>query len=1034
MTSSAGKTIGSVWTWPLALLVGAILAVAAPAAQAAGFGVAKFEAGTCNGNEAEVKSCEYTSPHSVFYTQAAGHPPWGLTGVELAHEGSGSGRVPRGKPLKRLRVDVPSGLAADPQTLETCTRKQFEANPKLCPVSSEAGFVELEAVVEVIPGAPVLAPPLTGKVYNLDQEPGLPLLFGIAVEGASPIVSAVHLILEGHVSWAKEPALEARGIPSGDFHEYFEINNIPPEVEVLGGLKSLLKTLKSKLFFNGHAGKGNFLTLPSVCGAPSLSTSYVEVESDNGEVASTPTVPPVGIDGCGKNVPFEPTIEVKPQTSPPTSQYDQPDGAITEVKVPQKESSGEINTADIAEAHAIFPEGLTLNPSAAYGLEACLPAKVHFESKTPAECPAGSNIGKVKIETDLPPSSLTGSLYLGAPKGLPIAGPPYTVYVVAESSYDVGVKVEGTIQPDASTGRLTANFENTAEHPFNLPQLPFSSVILELNTGARAPLANPLNCGGAKTEADFVAYSGEEILKQFTPSFAFPTTGCPNPIPFSLTQSTQSANATAGAYSSYAFNLNRTDGQQYLSRVLTTIPAGLLGAIPSVPLCGEPQASKGECAATSQIGTAEVTAGAGSEPYEFSGQVFLTGPYDNAPYGLSIPVRVEAGPFNFGTVTTRATINVDPHTARVTVSTPSPGTPGALPTIVGGVPVRLKTLKVEVNRPNFIFNPTNCGPLATESTLTSTFGATQGLSSPFQVGNCGALAFKPSLETSTSAKTSKLNGASLQVTLTQPAHEANMKSVFVELPKQLPSRLTTLQKACPEATFAANPVSCRPLGSEVGTATAVTPVLPGSLSGSAYLVSHGGQAFPDLDIVLEGDGVKVILTGNTKITNGITSSTFAAIPDVPVTSFVLNLPVGPHSALTANGSLCLRPLQMPTTITAQSGARIEQSTQISVAGCPFGSFGHKLRIVRHKIVGHTLVLEIQSLAAGRISVKGKDLRTVYRRLRKAVTVTLKVPLSRNGQRTLHRRRKLKVRVRVGLVPKQKGESNSAASVTVTFRS
>ena len=52
-----------------------------------------------------------------------------------------------------------------------------------------------------------------------------------------------------------------------------------------------------------------------------------------------------------------------------------------------------------------------------------------------------------------------------------------------------------------------------------------------------------------------------------------------------------------------------------------------------------------------------------------------------------------------------------------------------------------------VNRPNFIFNPTNCGPLATESTLTSTFGATQGLSSPFQVGNCSALAFKPSFKT-----------------------------------------------------------------------------------------------------------------------------------------------------------------------------------------------------------------------------------------------------------------------------------------------
>jgi hypothetical protein len=1005
----------------LGVLISAALFAGAPAARAAGFGVAKFEAGTCNGTELQVKECEYTSPSSAFFTQAAGHPPWGLTGVELAHTGTEGGRVPSGAPLKRLRVDVPPGLAADPQTLETCTRDQFEA--KTCKSDTVAGFVELEAVAELpVLGSTLLT--LKGKVFNLAQEPGLPLLFGVEVEGVPPLVESVQLFLEGHVSWAKEPALEAEGIPSGDFHEYFEIKNIPSEVAVkvlaLPVANAPLKTLKSKLFFNGHAGKGNFLTLPSECGVPSLSTSYVEIESDTGEVASTPTVPPVGIDGCGKNVPFEPNTKVTPQAP----QYDQPDGAVTEVTVPQKEKSDEVNTADIAEAHATFPEGLTLNPSAAHGLDACSPAKIHFESKTPAECPAGSKIGNVKIETDLPPGSLTGSLYLGAPKGVPITGPPYTIYVVAESAYDVGVKVEGTVQPDANTGRLTATFKNTAEHPFNLPQLPFSSVLLELNTGARAPLANPLSCGAAKTESAFIAYSGEEILKQFTPSFPFTTTGCPNPVPFVLSQSTKSANATAGAYSPYTFNLARADGQQYLSRVSTTIPAGLLGAIPSVTLCGESQAAQGSCTAASQIGTATVSAGAGTEPYPLSGPVYLTGPYNGAPYGLSIPVPVVAGPFNLGTVVTRATISVDPHTARVTVASTN------LPTIVGGVPVRLKTLSVAVNRTNFIFNPTNCGPLATESTLTSTFGATQGLSSPFQVGNCSALAFKPSFKTATSAKTSKLSGASLRVSLTQGALQANMKSVFVELPKQLPSRLTTLQKACPEATFAANPVNCRALGSEVGMASVVTPVLPGTLSGSAYLVSHGGEAFPDLDIVLEGDGVKVILTGNTKITKGVTTSTFASIPDVPVSSFTLNLPVGPHSALTAIGGLCLKPLLMPTTITAQSGAQIKQNTRISVSDCG-------VRILSHRVVKHKLVIKVRTLGAGLIKLKGKGLRSASRRVSKSATVTFKLPLTRGGLKTLSRahrsHRKLKISVHVAFTPKQKGQFGSAASATATFK-
>jgi hypothetical protein len=997
--------------------------VLAPAAQAAGFGIekGKFEAGTCNGNETEVKSCEYTSPPSAFYTQAAGHPPWGLTGVELAHTGTGSSRVPTGAPLKRLRVDVPPGLAADPQTLKTCSRTEF--HEKACKPETEAGFVELEAVVAVpLLGNTLLT--LKGKVFNLAQEPNLPLLFGIEVEGVKPIVENVQLFLEGHVSSAKEPALEARGIPSGDYHEWFEIKNIPTEVEVeaLGVplTEAPLKTLRSKLFFNGHAGKGNFLTLPSVCGPPSISTSYAEVESETGEVASTPTVPPVSVEGCGNAVPFKPITEVKPQNP----QYDQPDGAVTEVTVPQHEGASDINTADIAKAQATFPEGLTLNPAAAQGLEACAPAAVHFESSSKAECPAASNIGKIKIETDLPPGSLVGNLYLGAPKGLPITGPPYTIYAVAESVYGVAVKVEGTVQPDPSTGRLTAYFENTAEHPFNLPQLPFSSVVLELNAGPRAPLANPLSCGEANTESGFLAYSSADVLKQFTPSFPFPTAGCPNPIPFVLSQSATPANTTAGGYSPYTFNLTRADGQQYLSRVSTTLPAGLLGAIPSVPLCGEPQAAAGTCAAASQIGVASVTAGAGSEPYPLSGPVYLTGPYNGAPYGLSIPVSVVAGPFNLGVVTTRATISVDPHTARVTVATTN------LPTIVGGVPVRLKTLKVEVNRPSFIFNPTYCGALATESTLTSTFNATQGLSSPFQVGACSALPFKPVFKVSTSAKTSKKNGASLQVSLTQPAHEANMKSVFVELPTQLPSRLTTLQKACPEATFASDPVNCRKLGSEVGSAVVTTPVLPGQLKGSAYLVSHGGEAFPDLDIVLEGDGVKVILVGNTKITKGITSSNFATIPDVPVSSFVLTLPTQENSALTAIGGLCLKPLLIPTTIVAQSGAQVKQSTRISVSDCG-------VRILSHRVVKHKLIIKLRTLGGGLIKLKGAGLPTVSRRVSKSSTVTLKLPLTRRGLKALskarRRHRKLKIGVRVTFAPKQKGQFGSAAATTVTFK-
>jgi hypothetical protein len=306
--------------------------------------------------------------------------------------------------------------------------------------------------------------------------------------------------------------------------------------------------------------------------------------------------------------------------------------------------------------------------------------------------------------------------------------------------------------------------------------------------------------------------------------------------------------------------------------------------------------------------------------------VYLTGPYNGAPYGLSIPVRAVAGPFDLGTVVTRVGINVDPYSARVVATS-------ALPTIVGGVPLRLRTIGVAVTRPHFLFNPTNCGVLGTDTTLTSTLGTMQSLSSPFQATNCGALPFKPKFTASSNAKTSRPKGASFTVKVGYPkGAQANIKSVFVSLPKHLPSRLSTLSKACLAAAFEGNPFSC-PSASFVGSVRVKTPVLPDMLTGPAIFVSHGAAAFPDLDLVLKGDGVTVILVGNTNIARGITTSNFASIPDVPVSSFEVKLPTGPYSALAAFGNLCKQKLTMPTTITAQNGKVIKQNTKISVSGC-----------------------------------------------------------------------------------------------------
>jgi hypothetical protein len=313
--------------------------------------------------------------------------------------------------------------------------------------------------------------------------------------------------------------------------------------------------------------------------------------------------------------------------------------------------------------------------------------------------------------------------------------------------------------------------------------------------------------------------------------------------------------------------------------------------------------------------------------------------------------------------------------------------------------------------------------LATESTLTSTLGATQTLSSPFQTSNCSGLAFKPSFSATANGKTSKADGAGLETTINQPAGQANIKGVLVQLPKQLPSRLTTLNKACPEKTFAANPYSCD-AGAFVGNARANTPTLPGKLQGPAILVSHGGEAFPDLDLVMEANNVRVIVVGNTKITKGITTTNFQTTPDVAVTSITVNLPTGPHSALAANGDLCTSSLVMPTTITGQNGKSIKQNTKMAVANCP-------VKVVGQKVVGNTVYLTIRTYSAGRISGSGPNLSTVARNLGSAQkTASLKVPLSSGGR---SKGRPLRVRVRVGFFPKKKGAPTSVVHTTVTFR-
>ncbi len=657
-----------------------------------------------------------------------------------------------------------------------------------------------------------------------------------------------------------------------------------------------------------------FLLGPASC-TPTAITGAITSTAAQSQPFSSPMLEA----GC-EALTFAPTFLV----TPTTTQRDAPTGLALELKLPK-------GSADLRSATVKLPPGLTLNPSVANGLQACSDAQLAIGAGNPVACPAASAIGTVEIHTPLLPSPLTGSVYVGAPlSSSPESGGEYRLFIDAESAtYGISVRLVGSVIANASTGELTATFAET-------PPIPFSELKLALAGGPHAALAEPPTCGAALTSATLLPSTGAAAK----PSHAYTVDqdgaggACPATQTFSLTQATQDQPGSGGSGASFALELQRGEDQQYLSTVSTRVPPGLLGRIAAVTPCADAFANAGACPDSSRIGSVAVAVGSGSSPFELTGPVFLTGPYRGAPYGLAVEVPAESvGPFNFGVILTRASIAVDENSARVTV------TSDPLPSIVGGAPLRLRRLVVTIGRERFLINPTSCSPSATESTLTSTLGATQAIATPFALAGCGALAFAPSVSASTSGQPSRSQGASLTVQLSYPNEgQANIAAVATSLPLQLPSRLTTLQKACPEASFAANPNSC-PSASRVGTATVSTPVLPDPLSGPAYLVSNGGAAFPDLDIALAGDNLRLLLHGRTHITAGITSASFATVPDVPFTRFTLTLPQGPYSLLGANGSLCGESLVMPTTLAAQNGRQITRQVPIAVTGCPLGEGG-----------------------------------------------------------------------------------------------
>jgi hypothetical protein len=910
-------------------LVAACAAVLVCASSAiAGFGINGFEMSAVNRD-------------GTPDVQAGSHPYRLITRFTLneSEEYEPNKYRPFGEGPNRVQAMLPAGLMGNPNAVPRCPLEQFTENT--CPDDTAVGVVSVTLNTaespDGLPGVDQLIT-VSDPVYNLEPPGGVVAELGFQANEVQPVILEASLRTGGDYGLSVDVPHTPQAIP---VHAVtLAIWGVPSEAAhnpVRGECLFKDETVRSEEIESGvpHNEEDSrceppgalgsqpvrpFLTLPTSCTGPLNANLNIDDWEEPSVFYSAAASMPA-LSGC-ESLSFNPSLSVVPEEKAGAT----PTGLSVGLHLPSVETPEGLAEGNLHRAVVSLPAGMAIDPGGATGLAACAEEQFGLHNASPVVCPEASKVGVVEAVSPALQQPLMGSVYVAQQNSNPF-GSLLALYVALQGE-GVLIKQAGEVHLDPVTGQITTTFAE-------VPQQPLSDFKLHFFGGPRAALVTPAGCGSYTASSQLTPYNSSTPAEPFS-SFPVVTgangSGC-GAQGFAPGFVSGMGNNQAGAFSPFVTSFSRQDGEQTLGGVTVTAPPGLLGLLSRVSLCGEPQAAQGACPASSLIGHVTVAAGVGQDPVSVSGQVFITGPYNGGPFGLSIVVPAVAGPFNLGTVVVRAAIHVDSTTGQITVIS------DPLPSILQGVPLQMKMVGVSIDREGFMFNPTNCNQLAVTGTLTSTQGASANVSSHFQAANCAALPFKPSFTVATQARGSKQAGASLDVKVGSASGQANIAKVAVSLPKQLPARLTTIQQACTEQTFAANPASC-PAGSDIGTATAVTPVLSSPLVGPAYLVSHGGAAFPNLVLILQGEGITLNLVGSIDIKNGITSSAFNAVPDAPIDSFELSLPEGPHSGLAPNlpakakDDFCGQSLVMPTTITGQNGAQITQQTKVTVTGCP----------------------------------------------------------------------------------------------------
>lgn len=804
-------------------------------------------------------------------------------------------RLPSGEPAGNLRsvvIEMPRGLIGNPTGIPYCPQEVFSDFMQFCPAESQVG----EATIYTFTSG--VEVPLPASINNLEPSPGEPARLGMKLTifpGINFPIQTIRFRVRTGEDYGLTAVSEGVADPFPIYGIGLEIWGVPADENPAN---------------DGTWERRAFMTAPTDCETVPETTvrvrSYEEPDRWHAMTSREDHAP----EGC-ESLPFNPEISVRPHARTAGA----PAAVDVDLLVPQPSGPDDRATAHLRDVVMTMPEGLSINPGTARDLSACSDAAFGASDPGAAACPVGSKIGNVGITTPLLGEPMSGDIFLGEP----LPGERFRLFLYAEGS-GVRVKIPGVVRPNPQTGRLTAIFQNN-------PQLPFNRMHLRFRGGTQSVLALPTTCGPKSTRASMTSWGGHSAEPESTFQVYANEEGapCPDEQPFRASFVAGTTIPTAGGDTGLSLTFGRGDQDEFIGGLRLELPTGLLGRLSSFPLCPVARAEANQCSDDSLVGGVAVSAGVGDALLNLPGKVYLTEPPKPGHIaGLAIVVRAIAGPYDLGTVVVKNGIRVNPDTSLSVETDP-------IPTMLEGIPLRLRQIQVNVDRPGFMFNPTDCSPKTITGTVLSNKGKEAPVGSRFQVRGCADLPFAPPMTISATAPAAG-NTMGLEVNLGGIPGHANARQVQVVLPAGIGARLDgPIQTQCSEEQFASD--SC-PAASRVGNAEAVTPILPSSLKGDVFFVDNGkGGGLPRLGVRLKGL-VQLDLVADVEVTRGgRIATTFPAVPDVPISNFRLSLDSGAQSVLTG-GNVCGRKLLAERNMIAHNGRATNDRVPVTVNGCP----------------------------------------------------------------------------------------------------